>query len=159
MEAKKGFDKTVNYRKLFKSYQRNLNKELRHLSRGAGKDYKWKGYIDPIPQLFELLINILVSETTPTATRVRIIVALSYLLTPVDVIPEEVYGLEGYIDDFSVLILTLNSIKNNFSKRIIRKNWNGKSDIIEFIETSVEKTPLFLNKNVLREFKRIFDPE
>ncbi len=159
MEAKKGFDKTVNYKKLFKSYQKNLNRELKHLSKQAVKDYKWKEYIDSIPGLSELLINILVSETTPTVTRVRIIVALSYLLTPVDVIPEEVYGLEGYIDDFAVLVLTLNSIKNNLSKRIIRKNWKGGSNIIEFIETSVEKTPLFLNKNILREFKRIFDPE
>ena len=159
MEAKKGFDKTVNYKKLFKSYQRNLNKELKRLSKRAGKDYKWQEYIDSIPELFELLINILVAETTPTASRVRIIIALSYLLAPVDVIPEEVYGLEGYIDDFVVLALTLNSIKNNFSKRIIRKNWTGKNDIIEFIETSIEKTPLFLNKNILREFRRIFDPE
>ena len=156
---KKGFDKTLNYKKLFKSYQRNLNKELKHLSKQAGKDYKWKEYIDSIPQLFELLINILVSETTPTATRVRIITALSYLLAPVDVIPDKVYGLDGFIDDFVVLILTLNSIKNNLSKRIIRKNWKRKNDIIDFVETSVEKTPLFLNKNVLMEFKRIFDPE
>ncbi len=159
MEAKKGFDKTVNYKKLFKSYQRNLNKELKRLSRRAGKDYKWKEYIDSIPDLFALLINILVAETTPTESRVRIIISLSYLLAPVDVIPEEVYGLEGYIDDFVVLALTLNSIKNNVSKRIIRKNWTGKNDIIEFIEISIEKTPLFLNKNILREFKRIFDPE
>ena len=76
MKAKKGFDKTVDYKKLFKSYQRNLNKELKHLSRRAGKDYKWKEYIDSIPDLFALLINILVAETTPTTSRVRIIISL-----------------------------------------------------------------------------------
>lgn len=159
MARKRGFDKNIDYRKLFKSYQKDLEKEIKQLKKKEGKDYKWKEFIASIPDLFNLLLKILVSRQATTVYRVRIIMAFAYLFAPIDVVPEEVFGLEGYIDDFVVLVMTLHSIKRKLPDRLIISNWSGEGDIMEFLDLSCSKAKSMLNKNVYREFKRIFDPE
>ncbi|MDD3626296.1 MAG: YkvA family protein [bacterium] len=155
----KGFNKEINYKKLFRSYEKNIEKEIRVLEKKAGSDFRWKEEIAAIPNLLNLLVSILDSPLTPTVYRVRIITCIAYLIAPVDVIPQEVYGLEGYVDDFSAVVLVLDSIRKNLPQKLILENWKGKFDIIEFLDNSICQTKVLLDKNILREFQRIFDPE
>lgn len=59
---------------------------------------EYESFIDYGPQLFKLLCDLLNADVD-YSLRLPICGAIAYYVTPEDVIPENVYGPYGYIDD------------------------------------------------------------
>lgn len=59
---------------------------------------EYESFIDYGPSLFKLLCDLLSSDVD-SSLRLPICGAIAYYVTPDDVIPENIYGPYGYIDD------------------------------------------------------------
>ena len=59
---------------------------------------EYESFIDYGPSLFKLLCDLLNSDVD-SSLRLPICGAIAYYVTPDDVIPENIYGPYGYIDD------------------------------------------------------------
>ena len=59
---------------------------------------EYESFIDYGPSLFKLLCDLLNSDVD-SSLRLPICGAIAYYVTPEDVIPENIYGPYGYIDD------------------------------------------------------------
>ena len=79
--------------KKFNSYYDFLKKEIMQFH-GPIKEYVFY-----LPSLFKLLTDILNNNKLSADDRKLIFCALGYFVTPDDIIPEEIYGPAGYIDD------------------------------------------------------------
>lgn len=88
----------------FKDFSDTLRENLASF----GGDYA--PFIDCGPNLFTLLCDILDKKVLSRESRLEINAAIAYYVIPNDVIPEEIYGPYGYIDDIFVATYVLKRI-------------------------------------------------
>ena len=69
-------------------------------------DGEYASFIDCGPNLFKLLCDLL-DEDIDRESRLEINAAISYYVVPMDVIPEQIYGPYGYIDDIFISVYVL----------------------------------------------------
>lgn len=63
--------------------------------------------------------------------RVLINCAISYLVVPNDVMPEEVYGVKGYMDDLFVVALVIKQMYKEMPD-LVKKHWDNSVDSDDF---------------------------
>ncbi len=107
------------------------------------KDYK--GNNEPIielaPTLFKLMTNLLEDHRTPQNIRPLINAAIAYFVAPYDVLPEQVYGAEGFIDDIFLCLYVIRKMADSISKELLEDNWEGDEPlfvVMDDIYTRVE---------------------
>lgn len=91
-----------------------------------------EGEINPairhLPDFILLLSDLLNIKKITQDERNRIFIALGYLLTPVDWIPEIMVGLEGYIDDVYVICYVLAELIGSYGIGPVADLWGGQAD-------------------------------
>ena len=92
---------------MFSTYEDFIKKEIESF-KSYGLYYDMA--IQYIPYIFKLLSNIIEMNDISFETRVRINCALAYLVIENDVLPENIYGAEGYMDDLFVLVYVLKEL-------------------------------------------------
>ena len=102
-------------------------------------DGEYASFIDCGPNLFRLLCDLL-DEDVDKEDRIKINAAISYYVVPMDVIPEEIYGAYGYIDDIFISVYVLKFIAEKYSYDFLQEAWDYDSDVQEVIEECYEKS-------------------
>ena len=85
----------------FKDYIDVLEENLRSY------EGEYNKIVDYSPILFKLLTDILNEKIISSETRLKISAALGYFVAPFDIIPEQIYGPDGYIDDLYIVSYVL----------------------------------------------------
>lgn len=85
-----------------------------------------KPIFDELNTQIKSLMEILKDPSTSFGIKAAIAAAFLYLLSPVDIIPD-IIPIFGYVDDISILLLTLNFIREQSS--ILYNNYNLRSKI------------------------------
>ncbi len=107
------------YQKLTRDINIWLNKKV-------GKNHKWAEYIMLVPNLFHLLIKLVIDPKVPLAEKGELGIAIAYFIAPIDFIPEGIIGPAGYVDDIAFTCYVLNSIINKTGPEIVEKHWQEK---------------------------------
>lgn len=84
-----------------------------------------------LPDIFNMLADLLDEELVLQEDRMLINCAISYLVVPSDVLPEEVYGAKGYMDDLFVCCVVIKELLKRYPD-LMRKHWNNTVDNEEF---------------------------
>lgn len=90
-----------------------------------------------IPDITVLLYRLLKDKRVDIKTKTLAISVLSYVVSPVDIIPSFIPFI-GKIDDFAVVFFGLNKIIEQVPEEIILENWEGQGDIIFLVKQVVE---------------------
>lgn len=118
----------------FKGYHEFLNKEIR----------KYKGDFDPyifyISDFFKLLCDVLNEETIKKEDRIKVCSTLGYFILPNDLIPEEIYGPAGYIDDIFLCCYMLKELISKYGIELLEKNWQGEEAVQDVIDYAYDKS-------------------
>lgn len=92
------------------------------------------------PELYRLLTNMLDDPTLPIRLRPIVISAIAYFILPNDIIPEELHGPYGYVDDIFLSAFIADKVRNEIgSDEILTDNWDGEADILPLIEEILSK--------------------
>ena len=105
---------TNNMEAIFKDYYDTLVENLEEYSG------EYESFIDYGPKLFKLLCDLLNCDID-TSLRLPICGAIAYYVTPDDVIPENVYGPYGYIDDIYLSSYVLQMVGEKHGWELIQK--------------------------------------
>ncbi len=89
---------------------------------------EYASFIDCGPNLFKLLCDILEYDITANL-RKDICCSIAYFVLPMDVIPEQIYGPYGYIDDIFLSIYVLRLVADEYGYDFIQKIWDSPQDI------------------------------
>lgn len=111
----------------------------------------YESFIDYGPRLFKLLCDLLNSDIDQSL-RLPICGAIAYYVTPDDVIPENIYGPYGYIDDIYLSSHVLKMVAENHGWELIQNL--SSPDIEEVIVECESKSLEILNDE---EIKSILD--
>lgn len=127
------------------SYYKFLKAELNNY------DGKFDQFILYIPDFFKLLCE-LVNENIDKKDKKDIYSALAYFVIPNDVIPEDLYGPAGYIDDMFICAVALNKLKNKYGIELLRKHWEQDEDLKEVLNLCLEKSKKVLTgKSLIKD--------
>ena len=116
----------------FKNYYDSL---IENLETYSGE---YESFIDYGPSLFKLLCDLLKSEVD-YSLKLPICAAIAYYVTPDDVIPENVYGPYGYIDDIYLSSYVLKMVAERHGFDFIQER-TSVSDIEEIINECESKS-------------------
>ena len=130
--------------KEFKSYYEYLKESIG----------KYKGDFDKIilyvPEFFKLLSDILSADDLVSEDRLKICAVLGYFVAPYDVIPEDIYGPVGYIDDLYLCSFLLMQLKFRYGN-VLEKFWFLEEDMYEVLEKTYEASRKEMEKQGLVE--------
>lgn len=105
---------------------------------------EYESFIDQGPTLFKLLCDLLNCDVD-YSLRLPICGAIAYYVTPEDIIPEQVYGPYGYIDDIYLSAYVLKLVADRHGYEFIQENCSA--DNIEYIINDCEEKSLEILKD------------
>lgn len=129
MEKKTGGSEHRPLATTFKGFYETLDEQV--------KDYR--GEFDDMiylcPEFFRLFTNLLEDKRVARRFKPIINATIAYFVAPYDVIPEEVYGPIGYMDDLFLCAYSLEHLlKDGLKDDVIMDAWEGEGDIMPLIE-------------------------
>jgi uncharacterized membrane protein YkvA (DUF1232 family) len=126
-------------KKDFKGYYDFLKEEMKRYKGG------FENFILYVPDFFKLLCDLL-GEDIDIEDRRKINSALAYFVVPTDVIPEEIYGPMGYVDDIYLCARVLKDLQEKYGAEFLKKFWNCDEDFEEVLKVTYEKSLEILEK-------------
>lgn len=112
----------------FKDYYDTLKENLRKYTGEYDK------FIDYGPDLFKLLTKILSIDEIEKEERLKINAAIAYFVVPYDIIPEQIYGPYGYVDDIYLATHVINEITKKIGYEVINDLWNSDENLQEIVD-------------------------
>jgi len=94
----------------------------------------YEKFIDYGPELFKLLTEILNNEKLGANERLKVNAAIAYFVVPYDIIPEQIYGPYGYVDDIYLCTYVLKEILNVYGYEILSEKWDFDDDLQKILE-------------------------
>ena len=87
------------------------------------------------PALYRLLTRILDDPLLPGRLRPLLIAAIAYFILPADIIPEDIHGPYGYVDDIFLCAFVARQVAREIgAEDILLGNWDGEAPIVGLIE-------------------------
>ena len=116
-------------------YYENLRAKINNwLTSPAGKTNAWAKYIRYTPDLFHLLVKLSADKQISINSKAKLATAISYFVSPLDLIPEEFWGALGYVDDIALAALILKDILKNDDPQIIQNQWEPEEDLTSLVD-------------------------
>lgn len=156
----KGRIEGVFRRRMFNARQR-IEKfiEARAIKRGLDPEpiieATWEALL-LLPRLFWLTVKLLADPRVPWGLRIKCGLALTYVISPVDLLSEAVLGPLGMLDDLAIIMIVLDVLLNEVDPSIVEENWSGSEDVLRIVRGSVGMLRLFLPEAVYEKIISFF---
>ena len=109
---------------------------------------EYENFIDYGPDIYELLTDLLNEKSLSSELRMKVCAALGYFVTPFDIIPEQIYGPHGYIDDIFLCSYVLTEIKNEIGVIILDELWKGDEEFDDVLDVCYNQSKEILGGKV-----------
>lgn len=141
------------YEDFYFELRKNINEWL---DQNLGKRHKWSEYILTAPDLFHLLVKLLIDKDVPEIKKVKLAAVIFYFISPIDLFPEALLGPVGYLDDIALTAYVLNDLINDINQDVIYRNWAGDKDILELIKNILEKADVMIGSGLWNKLRSRF---
>ncbi len=136
-------------------YQKLRTDIRKWLQTKTGKSSKWSEYVLLAPDLFHLLAKLALDKEVPASEKAKIAGALAYFISPIDLIPEALFGPIGYLDDVALAAYVINSVMKNCDHSIVIRHWAGEQDVLELVRQIVDVGADMLGNKIWDKLKRM----
>ncbi|WP_104043485.1 YkvA family protein [Arthrobacter sp. ZGTC412] len=85
-----------------------------------------------LPDLLRLIKGLAADRTVAAGVRVRLVLLLAYLLSPIDLVPDFIPVI-GYADDAVIVALVLRSVLKRAGPGALEKHWPGSRSGLDII--------------------------
>ncbi|NME65706.1 DUF1232 domain-containing protein [Clostridium cadaveris] len=114
----------------YSKFKENVENKVPEKYSGAAK------YLMIVPDFLALLYRLFKDERVDKKTKAVVGVALGYLASPIDILPDSIPFI-GKIDDVAIIFFVLNKIVNDIPENVLLENWQGQEDIMNLIKEGV----------------------
>lgn len=116
-------------------YQKLRARIMAWLRTEKGMQNKWAQYLLLAPDFFHLLCKLVIDQDVHVADKAKLVGAIAYFMSPVDLMPEAILGPVGYLDDLALAAFVLNAIVNHTNPAVVRRHWAGEGDVLAAIQS------------------------
>lgn len=127
------------------------------LKSDEGKNNKFAEYLMFAPDLFHLLCKLSIDKDVPAVEKAKLVGAIAYFVSPVDLIPEVLSGPLGYVDDIALAAYVLNSLVNNIDEEIVKRHWVGDENVLNLIQQILSVAETMLGGGIWEKLRKTFD--
>lgn len=124
------------------------------MDKQGGAVNKYGDFLLAAPDLFYLLWKLSLDSEVPMKSKTIIVAALVYFISPIDLLPEALFGPVGYLDDIALTAFVLNTVINDTSAQLVRKWWAGEHDILLLIKNILANADRFLGRGLWGRIRR-----
>jgi uncharacterized membrane protein YkvA (DUF1232 family) len=121
----------------------------------TGRDNKWADYLLLVPDFFYMLIKLASDEDVPKNEKAKLLLAIAYFISPIDLLPEAILGPLGYLDDLALSAYVLNSIINRVSPEIVEKYWKGDGEVLLLVKGILAKADEMIGSGLWEKIKKV----
>ncbi|MGO0062225.1 YkvA family protein [Brevibacillus fluminis] len=107
------------------------------------------------PDLFVLLARLMVDKRVPLEAKAIVGLAVTYFISPIDLIPELVAGPLGMVDDVVLAVYALRKILLDVDQSIVLEHWNGKQNLLDVISSVVKTADELVGQNMVTKLKEL----
>lgn len=118
-----------------------------------GGQYRYAQLLLVAPDLFHLLCRLAIDTRVPTAQKGKLVMAIAYFVSPLDVLPELVLGPVAFLDDVAIAAFALNSVINSGQGEIARELWAGDGDVLTLIQHILHMADEMLGSGMWRRLR------
>jgi len=136
-------------------YQRLRRRMHEWLESPEGRDHQWAEYLMFAPDLFHLLCRLSVDPDVGKADKGKLVAAIAYFISPIDLIPEAIVGPVGYLDDVALAAYVLHGMINHTDPEVLRRHWAGSDDVLVVIRKVLASADKMMSVKVLDKLKRV----
>lgn len=129
----------------FKDFYDVLNENLESF------EGEYDHFVDNGPDLFRLLAELLNVSKINASDRLKIGAAISYFVIPFDVIPENIYGPYGYVDDIFICTFVIKELIKKYGYDLLNEIWKGNGKLEDIVNLCYNKSEKILEKNEITE--------
>lgn len=123
---------------------------------GGGLTEEITDLIMVLPDLVLLLIKLMKDQRVPAEIKLKITLAVAYVVSPVDLIPEALGSILGFVDDTLAMTVLLAGLVDEIPNEVIRDNWGGRPDILELIIKGKDLLSKMLPANIAEKLISLF---
>jgi len=134
-------------------YQRLRRRMHDWLESPEGRNHQWAEYLFFAPDLFHLMWKLSLDPEVSKADKGKLVVAIAYFISPIDLIPEALVGPVGYLDDIALAAYVLNGMINHTDPEVLRRHWAGDDDVLHVIRKILASADRMMSKNILNKLK------
>lgn len=87
-----------------------------------------------LPDLVVLLFRLLREPQVPSGAKLIALLGVGYLFSPIDLIPEALFGPIGLIDDLIVAGAAVSRLVNYVHPDVVRAHWPGRGDALDAVQ-------------------------
>ncbi len=87
-----------------------------------------------VPNLVKLLTRLMRDPRVPIRRKVFIGAVMTYVISPIDLIPDFVVGL-GRLDDIVLVSLAIDHLMKGSSEAIVLEHWDGTIDALDLVRS------------------------
>jgi uncharacterized membrane protein YkvA (DUF1232 family) len=109
-----------------------------------------------LPDLVLLLIKLMKDQRVSAELKLKIALTLAYVISPVDLIPEALGSVLGFVDDTLAMAVLLAGLVDEIPNEIIRDNWDGRLDVLELIIKSKDLLSSMLPAKIAEKLVTLF---
>ena len=150
--ADAGTSKTANFYDFLRSKVKTISKSI------GGKYGEDIGrYALLLPDFFVLLTRLGFDDRVDAAMKRRLGLVVLYLVSPIDLFPELIFGPVAFVDDLVLAAYSLNLLLNTIDPKIVKDNWPGEGDVLETIRDIARKADSILGKGLWTKVKAAVD--
>jgi len=91
-----------------------------------------------LPDLAVLLLRLLRDPRVPMGAKLIALAGVSYVFSPIDLLPEVLLGPFGLVDDVFVVGAALSRLLNYVHPDVVRSHWSGRGDALHAIQRATE---------------------
>jgi uncharacterized membrane protein YkvA (DUF1232 family) len=104
-----------------------------------------------VPDLFVLVSRLMLDNRVAPRHKAYLGAALAYVISPIDLLPERIVGLPGYLDDVVVLVASLNALLNEGDQQVVLEHWSGTGDLLAQIQGILKQADQYVGKAALEK--------
>jgi uncharacterized membrane protein YkvA (DUF1232 family) len=124
----------------------------------AGRDSRWTEYLLFAPDLFHLLIRLAADPEVPAADKAKLGALIAYFVSPVDLMPEMLFGPVGYLDDVALTAWVLHNLlsRDERIQAVARRHWAGEQDVLAVIQRILGAADAMIGTGLWNRLRRRF---
>jgi len=108
-----------------------------------------------VPDVFLLLVRLVLDGETPRQTRALLGGALAYFLLPFDLLPEGFLGPMGFSEDLVLAVAVLASAFDRQVEELARRHWSGSQDLFSTLQDILEGAQALLGKSLYGRLRKL----
>lgn len=93
-----------------------------------------------IPDFLMLLLRISRDGSLPRRHRMLAGAAFAYLASPLDIIPDWLFGPAGFVDDLTVALFVMRQVIVDLPEEVVIRHWSGDPRFVPLVRRIVDST-------------------